>query len=167
MQQMAIIMQPLQDRLTQLTTKELPEAMKAAGVGDQFPLANGWLVKRRAQLVASLPTPAGIAREKDLETKAAMQQRLVDGLKYLVDTGNQGLIKDKFEIALKKGETNRAKGIENFLNKRGIPFVHDKTVHPQTLGAFVREQVKEGADIPMNLFAVYEAATVKLVPPKE
>ena len=158
---------PLAARYNELTSKELPEAMKAAGVGDRFPLANGWTVLRRAQLVANLPTPSAIAKERDPDVQATMQTRLTDGLAFLVKTGNQGLIKDQFQINLKKGETNRAKGIENFLNKRSIPFVHDKTVHPQTLGAFVREQVKEGNDIPFELFAVYEAATVKLIAPKE
>lgn len=149
-----------------LALKKLPDAMREAGVGDEFPLANGWSVKRTAQFVGNLPTASAISREKDPEAKTAMRKRLEDALQFLVDTGNQGIIKDKFEIQLGKGETNRAKGIENFLRKRGIPFLHDKSVHPQTLGSWVREQIKEGRELPFDLFGVHEVVKVTLVAPK-
>ena len=158
---------PLKKRHAELSTATLPEAMKASGVGDEFPLANGWRVKRRAELTARLPTPAGIARTRDPDQREAMQERLDAAIEFLVETGNQGIVKDKFEVALRKGETNRAKGIENFFRKRDIPFLRSKTVAPQTLSAFVREMVSEGRDIPFDIFGVYEVATVKLIAPKE
>ena len=158
---------PLKERQAALEHTELPDAMKDAGVPDEFPLADGWKIKRRATLSAKLPTPAAIAGEKDPDKKAELEQRLVDGLKFLEETGNRGLIKDQFQINLGKGETNRAKGIESFLTKRGMDFVHDKTVHPQTLGAFAREAIAEGKELPMEILGVHTAVSVKLVPPKE
>ena len=158
---------PLKERDRKLTQVELPDAMRDAGVGDEFPLEGGWRIRKEAKVVASLPTPQGIARVKDEDARNAMQQRLEKAVEFLVKTGNQGLIKDQFQIQLGKGETNRAKGIENFLDKRNIPYSHGKTVHSATLAAWVREELKEGREVPQELFNTFETITVDLVGPKK
>ena len=159
-------LEPLLKRHRELTTTNLPDAMKEAGVGDEFHLARDWKVVRKSTMTASLPTPGGIDKERDTNKQAEMKERLETGLAFLVKTGNQGIIKNLFQIHLAKGETNRAKGIIHFLRTRKIPFTHGKTVHPQTLSAFVREQIAEGREVPLDTFGAHEVTTVKLVPPK-
>ena len=85
----------------------------------------------------------------------------------MTKTGNEGIIKEQIQVTLGKGETNRAKGIENFLRKREIGFVRNRAVHSQTLNAWVREQLTEGNKIPTDLFGIHTVTTVKLVEPKK
>lgn len=160
-------LKPLQERFKKIGTDELPGAMQAAGVGDRFPLANGWCIERRTLTNANLPSPQAIAKEKDPVRREELKQRLNDGLAFLTKTGNEGIIKEMIQVILGKGETNRAKGVENFLRKRDINFFRNRSVHAQTLNAWVREQINLGNELPAEVFGVHTVTTVKLVEPKK
>jgi hypothetical protein len=92
------------------------------------------------------------------------QENSSKALKWLEENGHENLIKREFKIEFGKDEESWAKKFEVDLSKRKRPLKHElkRTVHATTLAAFVREQVGEGEDIPLDLFGAYRMRQAKL-----
>lgn len=59
------------------------------------------------------------------------------------------LIKEEVKVNLGKGqETKMAQLVKWLVTKKYTDFTQKESVHPQSLGAFVREQLKKGAKLP-------------------
>lgn len=78
---------------------------------------------------------------------------------WLRDNGHGALIKDMFEVlAANEDEANRIREtVAAFSNSREKP-----TVHPQTLGKFVREAMEEGIILPDSI-SVFRQRIAKVV----
>jgi hypothetical protein len=152
-------------RYIEIRDKELPEALKAAGV-KAMPLANGWSVAMAERWAASLPTPAGIDKANP-EQATKLKKRLADALLWLRDNGHEDLIKNQVVAKFGRGETRRVDGLVNVLMKRNIDYDQQETVNSNTLAAFIKEQIGEGAEVPTDLFGAHLISTAKLVPPKK
>jgi hypothetical protein len=48
------------------------------------------------------------------------------------------------------------------LKQKGLDPAVKESVHPQTLNAFVKEQLTSGKDLPADLFGVYVGSRAKL-----
>lgn len=84
-------------------------------------------------------------------------------LRWLLDNGFGGLIKTSVALEFGRGERDEASAVTEELKGR-YPGVHlEEHVHHSTLKAFVREQLREGRPVPMDLFNVfpYSKATIK------
>ena len=81
---------------------------------------------------------------------------------WLQDHGHEALIKDEVSITFNKGEHERAEEFKSQLEQQGIEYNGKMGVHPQTLTAFVREQVESGAEFPLELFNVYIGQIAKV-----
>ena len=114
-------------RLRELEESELPAAMIDHGLTD-FGLVGGGRVALKTEFYASI-------------TKAMRGA----AHKWLADEGHQDLIKRAIKFAFPRG-SNQVAQLLDFAKEHldGVKMTDDESVHPQTLGAFVREQIKEG-----------------------
>ena len=85
-------------------------------------------------------------------------ERKDEAFKFLEDSGNDSIIKSEVDMTFGKGEEEREleKKAVALLTESGIPFEQKRGIHPQTLKAFVKEQIESGVEnFPMDLFGVY------------
>ena len=54
-----------------------------------------------------------------------------------------------------KGEDSKAVAVLELLKANGYVAANEKSIHPMTLKAFIREMVESGADLPLETFGVY------------
>lgn len=144
-------------QLRRVAEEELPEAMGAADV-TALTLGNGWRLELDSELYASIPKA---------QTEAAFA--------WLRTHGHGALIKRELTLQLPRGQEEVGdlllEQITQLLTKKKLGHevsVEDHpAVHPQTLKAFVREQMAEGSDLPLETFGVFQRRVAKLIPPKK
>jgi len=81
---------------------------------------------------------------------------------WLGKNGHEDIIKHDVVIKLKKGETDTYKELVNDLCLMGVDYNDKEYVHPQTLKAFVKEQMTNGSDIPQETFGIFPIRITKL-----
>jgi len=86
-----------------------------------------------------------------------------EAFNWLRDNDFGDLIKNNVTCTFGRGEDDLATQFLTFAEQRGFTPNQKTEVHPQTLKAWVREQVEEGASFPMDLFGAYigQRATIK------
>lgn len=117
-----------------LREESLPAALQEFGV-TQLKLETGQTITIKQDVYASIPA--------DNKPKA---------FKWLTDHGFGGLIKSAVAVSFDRGELKEAQKLVNDLSKKGMEPEFNETVHPQTLKAFLREQIAQGTEVPMELF---------------
>lgn len=134
------------ERARRLAEEDLPMAMEEQGL-IAVQLSNGGSVKieRRCE--------AGISSANSAEA-----------FEWLRSKGFGGLIKTAIKIDFGMDEDEEAqKFYEKYAAKYGGEL--KEFVHPQTLKAWVREQLANGASIPVDLFGVREYRVAKIIHP--
>ena len=81
---------------------------------------------------------------------------------WLMQNGHEAIIKQEFNVKVDKGDTETANVLQEYLKEHKMSFSGKTGVHPQTLAAFVKEQVESGADFPLDLFNVYIGQIAKI-----
>ncbi len=74
---------------------------------------------------------------------------------WLIDNFHGDLIKHDLITSFTKGMSDEARRVMELLDENNIEYVDKKHVHPQTLRAFVREQIEAGNPIPLETFGVH------------
>lgn len=124
--------------LTRLETVDIPEAAKQCGQSS-FTLWDGRKVEIKTDVTASIS-----------------EDNQHDAFVWLRDNGHGDLIKNEIKVAFGRGDDNRAKMVEGILHENDVDFTSKEAVHPQTLKAWAKEQLQKGANIPFELFGVYQ-----------
>ena len=139
-------LQKAKDNLRTIRERKLPELMDEAEM-TEFTTKDGLKIKVSEQIRAGIP-----------KAKAAQ------AIKWLEDNGHENLVKRQFVIEFGKDEEGWAKRFAADLKRRKRPLntKTDRKVHPQTLAAFVREQLQEGVDIPQDLLGVHRQKVSKV-----
>jgi len=132
----------------QLLNKDIPELLEKMHL-DACVTSSGIQVKVKREIKASLP---GHERVEDR----------MGALRWLVEHGHGGVIKNQISIALDRGEDTRADDLVVELRGKGLNVESKKDVHASTLGALVRELVAEGRIVPRNLFNLFDQKVAKL-----
>lgn len=134
------------DLLRQLSENDLPEALTATGLSE-VTLANGRKVTVEMDYHAAIP-------------KAKKQ----DAFSWLRDHGFEGIIKRSVSFAFGRGDDTLADEFLEIVARKfpDVGYKDDETVHPQTLKAFVREQMQEGSDIPHDAFGIFVRRIAKI-----
>jgi hypothetical protein len=134
----------LSDQLEEVTGKlkkvqeeELPTLMQQCGLSE-FKLVNGTRITIKKFYSGSIG---------DDNREGAFG--------WLKEHGHDDLIKNDFTVAFGKNEDADAETFENRLVELNLPYRRKKHVHPQTLSAFIREQVESGVQFPVELFKAY------------
>lgn len=131
-------------RLRNISELEIPEKMMALGVS-QLRLADGTVISIDTFYSASIT-----------------EAHRTEALSWLEDNGYSALIKSEIKVATKKGERDIAERTLELLRQANIPYTNKDSVHPQTLKAFVREQIESGQTIPMDLLSVHIGNRAKI-----
>lgn len=115
---------------------DLPDALAEAGVSE-IRLADGSRVKAEPFVNAS------ISKTKQEEAH-----------QWLIDNGHGDIIKREIQCRFGKGDPNFDKVLKA-INAVGLNPETKESVHHMTLKGFAREQIENGADIPVDLFNLY------------
>lgn len=135
--------------LQKVSGVDIPTVMDQIGMSD-FMLKSGERIKVERKIKASIP-------------KTKQDQAFA----WLRSNGFDSLIKNQVVAAFGKGEDQRAKELAAKLNAAGFIVSQSESVHAQTLGAFVREQMERGVELPADLLGIFEFNITKVSKPKE
>ena len=134
----------LKEQARDIAEKQLPEAMAEIGVA-KFTLTDG------SEVTVKPYYSAKISDDKREECFG-----------WLQDHGHEALIKDEVVLTFNRGEHEKAEEFKAQLDQQGLEYSGKMGVHPQTLIAFVKEQVESGAEFPLELFNVYIGQIAKI-----
>ena len=141
-------LQKLKQAEEQLLNKEIPELLGKMRL-DECMTTSGIHVKVKREIKASLPGHDRV-------------EARMGALRWLVDHGHGGIIKNQVSVALERGEDTRADDLVVDLRARGFDVEAKKDVHAQTLGALVRELMADGKVVPTNIFNLFDMRLAKL-----
>jgi len=127
-----------------LEEEDIPLAMQELGV-DELKLVTGEKVSIKHDVYASLTS----------ESKPAAYD-------WLEAHGFGGLIKTNVSVEFGKGQIEGAESLAEDLQSRGLPVSLGRDVHAQTLKAFLREQLANGSNIPLELFNARPISKAKI-----
>ncbi len=112
-----------------------------------------------------ITTPAGHRVELAVAIRGSIPgPKETEAFRWLEEHENGKLIKRTFNIEFGKNDEAWASKFERDCaqRKRPLNIKRKKGVHPQTLQAFVRQQLDEGVDFPMDLFGVFRQRFAKV-----
>jgi len=132
----------------QLLNKDIPELLGKMRL-DECTTASGIQVKVKREIKASLPGHDRV-------------EARMGALRWLIDQGHGGVIKNQVSIALDRGEDTRADALVVELRGKGFDVESKKDVHASTLGALVRELLADGKVIPSGTFNLFDMRLAKL-----
>lgn len=132
----------------QLLNKDIPELMAKMRL-DACTTSSGIEIKVKREIKASMPG------HERVEARMA-------ALRWLIDGGHGGVIKNQVSVSLDRGDDTRADDLVVELRGKGFVVDAKKEVHPSTLSALVREQMAEGKIIPAGTFNLYDLKIAKL-----
>lgn len=135
-------------RLKKVQEEELPAAMQEIGMSE-FKLSDGTKVSIKNDVYCTIP--------KDDGGRA---------LNWLRGHNFGGLIKNQVIAEFGKGEDENALEVVQTLANMGVHAEQKQTVHPQTLKAFVKEQMEKGNELPLDYFNAFTVAKAKVELPK-
>jgi hypothetical protein len=127
-----------------LATKTIPDMFDELGM-KKFSLTNG------TEVSVDTGFASNISSDHQLEAFA-----------WLSANGHDGLIKHDLTVKLKRNEQELYDDIKKDLQILGADFNDKEYIHPQSLKAFVNEQMNNGSDIPQDVFGVYPIRVAKL-----
>lgn len=147
-------------KLAEVQERKLPDLMFEIGI-KEFVLTDGRRLTVKDMVVASIPSKSAIDKAKD-EERGPMLARQGEAFKWLEKNGHGDLIKNDLVIGFKKGEAKQAKALVTELRKRGINVEVNRSVNPQSLGAFCREQLAAGKALPLDVLGVHQGRKAQL-----
>lgn len=128
----------------------LPEAMKRVGL-QEFKLLDG------RKVTTKLETYASISKDHEAEAFA-----------WLIENGHGPIIKNQIVAAFGTDEFARADEMAALLQEHGFAFGRSRAVHPQTLKAFVAEEMrKPEPTLPQKTFGVFQKNVAKIAFPSK
>lgn len=133
-----------QDELKELAEKIVPEKMEEFGLSD-YTTTTGIRIEVKEKIRGSLPAEN---REK--------------GFNWLETKGFGGLIKTEVLIPFKRGQLDEANKLAEKLREENHIVGVERDVHHSTLDAFIREQLAQGNDIPLDIFGVFRQRIAKV-----
>ena len=127
-----------------LSEQEIPNLMQKAGIS-MLKLADGSSVEIKPFYAAKIPV-----------------SKTDEAFKWLRDKGFGDIIKNNVTVTFGKAQDNAARVIYEDLKSAGHNVTQKEKVEPMTLKAFVKEQIQNGHNLPMDLFGVYVANKTKI-----
>ena len=131
------------EELKDIAERQVPELMDQIGVAE-FRTASGLKIKIDETIRASIP-----------KAKAPL------AFAWLKANGHGGLIKRVVAVQFGKGEDEKAEELHKQLES-AYPVEDSAAVHPSTLAAFVREKLRDGEELPLDLFGVHRQRVAKI-----
>jgi hypothetical protein len=125
--------------LADVAENKLPQLLDEIGSQD-FTTNDGVRIQVKEDIRASIP-----------------EECRDEAIKWLEGHNFGDLVKREFKIVFGRDEEDWAKEFQESLSQseRSLNYELKRGVHSSTLSAFVREQLKEGTDIPLSIFGVF------------
>lgn len=124
---------------------KLPAAIEKFGLSS-FKLRDG-----KTEITVKDEVYAGITEER---REAAMR--------WLAETGHDDIIKNQVSLNFGKGQESETNQLLGLLTEKGYSFQNNKSVHPSTLKAFIRQRLESGESVPMETFSVHIEKVAKI-----
>ena len=86
---------------------------------------------------------------------------------WLVDNNHGDLIKNQVATSFVRGQEQMARDLVEELTQRDMAVSNRKWVEPMTLKAWVKDELKEGKNIPSDLFGIFIGERAKIIKPKQ
>ena len=137
-------MEELNAEIDRVETDVLPAAMDEIGMSE-FTMTDG------SKIVVQLITRASIPKDKEDAAFAWLRSHNADSL-----------IKREVSLSFGKGQDKRAVEIISSLRKMGMDPKDKQAVAWNTLTAWVKEQLANGADLPRDLLGIWNGRRVKI-----
>lgn len=131
-----------------LLNKDIPELLARMHL-DECTTASGIEVKVKREIKASLPGHDRV-------------EARMGALRWLVENGHGGVIKNSVAVSLDRGQDARADELVVKLRAEGYDVESKKDVNHQTLGALVRELMADGKIVPREYFNLFDMRLAKL-----
>ena len=141
-------LQKLKQQEEQLLNKDIPELLAKMRLDDCV-TSSGIQVKVKRDIKVSLPGHDRI-------------EARMGALRWLVEHGHGGIIKNQVSVALDRGDDTRADELVTRLRTEGFEVEAKKDVHAMTLSALGRELVAEGKINPREYFNYFDMRLAKL-----
>lgn len=126
----------LQDSLKQIQEVSIPEMMAEIGM-KEFKLQNGMMLTIKEDIHPSI--------RKDFIAKAIM---------WLDEKGLGDIVKREVKVKFGRGDKDAALKLINFCKENKLPSEENASVHPQTLKATIKSQMKKGIEFPEEYFSI-------------
>lgn len=130
--------------LRDIADRQIPELMDAVGLAE-FKTSTGAKISVRETIRASIP-----------------EANRIKAFAWLRENGQAALIKRTVAVQFGKGEFEKAQDLSMELTSRGLAAEDKVSVHPQTLAAYVREALKKGAELPLDLLGVHRSRSAEV-----
>lgn len=132
------------DQLKHLQEEDMPALMDAMDVSS-VTLTNGTVVTLDSSLHASINNDT-----KDL------------AFQWLKDNDFGDLIKTELNVKFNRFESNMLPEIKDKVEELKLAYSEKAMVHPMTLKAWAKEQMKEGKQLPAELFGIFIKRVVNI-----
>ena len=132
-----LLLEQLKNKRRIISEIELPDAMSEIEM-KELVLKDGSRLKVEAYYSASIP--------KDRQGEA---------FEWLRKNGHGSLVKHDVTCSFGKEQDDLAAGLMEILREHKFEFSDKEAVNAQTLKAFVREQVEDGAALPLDLLGAH------------
>lgn len=140
----------LKTEIHHLKQRVIPEVLASAGQTN-WKAPDGTIVNVDLFVTGSLP------RDPD-RREAAMD--------WLVENGGADLIKHDISMKFGRHMQKEVDRVKAALQKIGVDFKDDLSVHAGTLGAFARERIVGGEDVPLDLLGLFAGRMAKVTLPR-
>jgi hypothetical protein len=141
----------LSNRLNDVRMRQLPEAMQRVGV-DKFRCAE---TGTEAELKFECSGALG-SDEEERERK----------LNILCEHGADEIVKTEVIAAFGKGEDIKAQALLGELSRRQLNVAMRRNIHHQTLKAWIKERMEEGATLPLSEIGLWYGQIAKIKRPR-
>ncbi len=115
--------------------------------------------------LSKLKTKEGleVSIKEDIRANIPEEKRSL-ALSWLEQNQHGDLIKREFKVLFGRDQEDWASKFEKQLQQSEQPFNYElkRGVHPSTLTAFVKAQIAEGADVPIDLLGVFRQRVTKI-----
>lgn len=100
---------------------------------------------------------------KPFYSASIKEENRAQAYEWLRDHGHDDIIKNTVSVRFGRGEDELCDTLLNLLREQNYPVEQAQKIEPQTLKAWVREQVERGNAIPTELFGLYvgQKASIK------
>lgn len=125
------------EKLRKTQEEDIPRLMDEIGM-KEFKTSSGLIIKVKEDVRASIP--------KDQEAVA---------FEWLRSHEHAALIKRQVIVEFSVGEDEKAKKVIESLEEQELDVADKSSVHPSTLSSFIKNQLQEGNNIPLEPFGVF------------
>lgn len=155
----------LEEERLAIAKDKLPAAMRDCGV-TSLGLAAGWELELEEIFSANLPAPSTIENAKGEEIEALID-RSEKGMEWLEENGGGDLLVETVSVKLGRGQSRIAQKLVELATKLKVIPKRARKIDPRTLAKFLKEKISNGADVPLETFAVFSAKVAVITRPKE